>query len=38
VAVADDILRRDGRMREAVAAIGRGADAFEGTPFALPVA
>ncbi|MFZ4530992.1 MAG: tyrosine phosphatase family protein [Alsobacter sp.] len=37
VAVADDILRRDGRMREAVAAIGRGADAFEGTPFALPV-
>ena len=38
VAVADDLLRRDGRMREAVAAIGRGADAFEGTPFALPVA
>jgi predicted protein tyrosine phosphatase len=38
VAVADDILRRDGRMREAVAAIGRGADAFEGTPFSLPVA
>ncbi len=38
VAVADDILRRDGRMREAVAAIGRGTDAFEGTPFALPVA
>ena len=26
---------RDGRMREAIGGIGRGAEAFEGTPFAL---
>lgn len=35
VAIADAMLGRDGRMREAIAAIGRGADAFEGTPFSL---
>jgi predicted protein tyrosine phosphatase len=35
VAVADEILGRHGRMVEAIAAIGRGADAFEGVPFAL---
>ena len=35
VAVADDILRRRGRMVEAIRAIGRGADAFEGVPFGL---
>ena len=35
VAIADDILRRDGRMSAAIARIGRGADAFEGTPFSL---
>jgi predicted protein tyrosine phosphatase len=35
VAVADDLLGRRGRMVDAIAAIGRGADAFEGTPFAL---
>lgn len=37
VAVADEVLGRRGRMVEAIRAIGRGADAFEGTPFALPV-
>ena len=30
-------LGRNGRMVEAIAAIGRGADCFEGVPFALPV-
>ena len=35
VAIADAMLGRDGRMREAIAGIGRGADAFEGTPFRL---
>lgn len=34
---ADALLAREGRMVEAIAAIGRGADAFEGTPFALPL-
>ncbi|MDE2365166.1 MAG: dual specificity protein phosphatase family protein [Hyphomicrobiales bacterium] len=37
VAVADDMLRRDGRMNAAVAAIGRGVDCFEGVPFSLAV-
>jgi predicted protein tyrosine phosphatase len=37
VALADRILGRDGRMISAIAAIGRGAEAFEGTPFALPI-
>jgi predicted protein tyrosine phosphatase len=37
VAVADAILGRDGRMIAAVKAIGRGADAFEGTPFGLEI-
>ena len=35
VRVADDILGRKGRMADAIAGIGRGADAFEGTPFHL---
>jgi predicted protein tyrosine phosphatase len=35
IALADMILGRDGRMIDAIAEIGRGADAFEGTPFAL---
>jgi predicted protein tyrosine phosphatase len=35
VAVADRMLGREGRMVAAVARIGRGADAFEGTPFSL---
>jgi predicted protein tyrosine phosphatase len=35
VAIADDLLGRGGRMREAIAGIGRGRDAFEGEPFEL---
>ncbi len=35
VAIADRMLGRDGRMVAAIARIGRGADAFEGTPFCL---
>ncbi len=35
VSLADDALGRGGRMAEAIAAIGRGEDAFEGAPFAL---
>ncbi|WP_214472966.1 tyrosine phosphatase family protein [Mesorhizobium sp. dw_380] len=37
IAVADALLDRNGRMIEAIESIGRGADAFEGTPFALKV-
>ncbi len=33
----DDILARGGRMRTAIATIGRGANAYEGTPFTLSV-
>ena len=33
VALADDHLRRDGRMIAAIAEIGRGQDCFEGEPF-----
>ena len=35
VALADDLLQRDGRMRDAIAAIGRGLECEEGEPFAL---
>lgn len=35
IALADSLLYRDGRMIKAISAIGRGADAFEGTPFEL---
>lgn len=35
VAIADEILGRAGRMQAAIERIGRGADAFEGTPFRL---
>lgn len=35
VALADTILRRNGRMVAAVAAIGRGVECNEGTPFRL---
>lgn len=35
VAIADRMLARNGRMSTAIERIGRGADAFEGTPFAL---
>ena len=37
VSLADDLLGREGRMVEAVKSIGRGADAFEGVPFALEI-
>jgi predicted protein tyrosine phosphatase len=37
VAVADAMLGRDGRMVAAIAAIGRGEDAFEGEPFHLTI-
>lgn len=38
VSLADAILEREGRMVRAIQAIGRGADAFEGESFSLPVA
>ena len=37
VAAADQILKRQGRMVTAIQSIGRGADAFEGTPFHFPL-
>jgi predicted protein tyrosine phosphatase len=37
VRLADDLLRRDGRMVEAINGIGRGAEAREGEPYALPL-
>jgi predicted protein tyrosine phosphatase len=37
IAVADEFLGRRGRMIAAIKAIGRGADAFEGVPFALRI-
>lgn len=37
VALADGLLGRDGRMTAAIRSIGRGADAFEGRPFTLPL-
>jgi predicted protein tyrosine phosphatase len=37
VALADDMLGRQGRMIAAIAAMGRGADCFEGVPFDLPI-
>ena len=37
IALADDILGRNGRMVEAIRAIGRGAEAMEGAPFTLHV-
>ena len=38
IALADAALARDGRMIEAIGAIGRGAECFEGEPFALALA
>lgn len=35
VSFTDQLLGRDGRMLRAIEKIGRGADAFEGTPFIL---
>jgi predicted protein tyrosine phosphatase len=37
VALADQILARDGRMIAATDEIGRGAEAFAGVPYTLPV-
>jgi predicted protein tyrosine phosphatase len=37
VRLADDLLQRDGRMVEAIDGIGRGAEAREGEPYALPL-
>lgn len=37
IAMADKLLGRDGRMITAIQSIGRGANAFEGTPFLLPL-
>jgi predicted protein tyrosine phosphatase len=37
VSLADDLLGRGGRMAEAIDWIGRGADAFEGEPYQLPL-
>ena len=37
VALADEKLDRQGRMVHAIHAIGRGEDAFSGTPFILPL-
>jgi predicted protein tyrosine phosphatase len=38
IALADLIMDRRGRMVEAIAEIGRGAECFEGAPFALELA
>ncbi len=38
VALADDLLGREGRMVAAVERIGRGAEAYEGVPFTLRLA
>jgi len=37
VRLADDLLRRHGRMVDAIEGIGRGAEAREGEPYALPL-
>jgi predicted protein tyrosine phosphatase len=37
IALADDMLGRNGRMVDAIRSIGRGEEAFEGTPFILPL-
>jgi predicted protein tyrosine phosphatase len=37
IGFADDIMRRKGRMVEAITSIGRGEDAFEGVPFEVPM-
>lgn len=37
VAMADRLLAREGRMIAAIEAIGRGAECFEGVPFALDI-
>lgn len=37
ISLADAMLGRGGRMSAAIRMIGRGADAYEGTPFVLPI-
>jgi len=37
ISLADDILGRRGRMVDAIARIGRGTEASEGTPYQLPM-
>jgi predicted protein tyrosine phosphatase len=37
VRLADDILKRQGRMVDAIAAIGQGVYAYPGSPFELPL-
>jgi predicted protein tyrosine phosphatase len=37
IALADEILGREGRMARAIASLGRGREAFEGSVFSLPV-
>lgn len=37
VAMADKFLGRQGRMIDAIRGIGRGADAYEGAPFTMPI-
>ncbi len=37
IALADDMLGRNGRMVAAIRSIGRGAEAFEGVPFSLDI-
>lgn len=37
IALADRVLGRGNRMVDAIASIGRGADAYEGVPFVLNV-
>ena len=37
VALADDVLERDGAMVAAIKRLGRGAEAFEGEPFELEI-
>ena len=37
VRLADDLLERDGRMVDAIDGIGRGVEAREGEPYALPL-
>jgi predicted protein tyrosine phosphatase len=38
IGIADTLLGRGGRMIMAIESIGRGAEAYEGTPFVLPLA
>lgn len=37
IAIADELLGRDGRIVAAIASIGRGVDAYEGVPFMFKI-